>query len=88
MKLPLIFGDYYELYTDKDAFAYCRMYMGEIIIIALNKSSEEINLKLVLPVNLSKDSLTEFKGKIISSKVNELEINVQENSFSIIQANF
>lgn len=88
MKLPLIFGDFYELFSDRDAFAYCRMYMGEIIISAFNKSSEEINLRLLLPVNLSKDSLTAYKGKIISSNANMLEIKVQKNSFSIIQANY
>lgn len=86
--LPMIFGDFHLLYSDKDAFAYSRLYMGEVAICAFNKKSNNVILKLELPVNLIKDNLTEFKGNLINVEGKTIEINIPQNSYTIIQGKF
>ena len=38
--LPLIYGDYVPLWVTKDVFAYARVYMGQQVIVAINKSDQ------------------------------------------------
>lgn len=38
--MPLIYGDYQLLFVDADVYAFSRTYMGERVIIAINKSGE------------------------------------------------
>lgn len=42
--LPLLYGDYRQLYADDKVLAFERTYMGEKVVVALNNSSEDMHL--------------------------------------------
>jgi glycosidase len=69
--MPLIYGDYYPLIVEDDFFVYMRVYMGEYVITALNKSSELKTENISLPLNLM------YNGK------QDMEISVAPYSFKI-----
>ena len=50
--MPLIYGDLYELYSDADLLIYMRIYMGEYVITALNKSERQVDKLIELPFGL------------------------------------
>jgi Glycosidases len=58
--LPLLYGDYYELASGKDYFAYMRIYMGKFIIVFLNCSEEDKDIEVKLPKGLSYDGMSSF----------------------------
>lgn len=50
--MPLMYGDYYELFRSKDVLAYMRIYMGDYVIAILNKSNEAKKVEFTLPLSL------------------------------------
>lgn len=50
--MALLYGDYYELASEKDFFCYMRVYMGSYVIVALNKSAEPMQKEVELPFGL------------------------------------
>ncbi len=50
--MALLYGDYYELEAEEDFFCYIRVYMGEYVIVALNKSAESVQEEVELPFGL------------------------------------
>jgi len=56
--MPLLYGDYFPLLATQDVFIYMRIYLGQYIIVALNKSDLSIDsVRINLPLNLK------YKGK-------------------------
>lgn len=53
--MPLLYGDWYLLSAEKDYLAYMRVYMGEYVLVALNKSSEPVRKVFDLPFGLQYD---------------------------------
>lgn len=51
--MPLMYGDYYELFRSEDILAYMRIYMGEYVILVMNKSGESRKVEFSLPLNLT-----------------------------------
>ncbi len=50
--MALLYGDYYELASEQDFFCYMRVYMGQYVIVALNKSAEAMQKEVELPFGL------------------------------------
>lgn len=50
--MPLLYGDYYLLAADQDYLAYIRVYMGDYVVVALNKSDEPVRKVFDLPFGL------------------------------------
>ncbi len=50
--IALLYGDYYPLVCEKEIFSYIRTYMGQYVLIAMNKSGEKINKTIILPFDL------------------------------------
>lgn len=44
--MPLMYGDYNLLYLTDDVMVYSRTYLGEVVIIGLNNSEEDVNVQL------------------------------------------
>ena len=73
--MPLLYGDWYLLSADKDYLAYMRVYMGEYVLVALNKSSEPVRKVFDLPFGLQYDGsgsvaveTAPFSFSIVNSK--------------------
>jgi len=71
--MPLIYGDYRELYASDDVLAYSRSYMGETVLVVLNKGEESQTLTLSLPCGLAVDGRT------------QCEVTAAPQSYVIIQ---
>ena len=50
--MPLMFGDYFLIAAEKDYMAYIRVYMGDYVVVALNKSDRPVRRTLDLPFGL------------------------------------
>ncbi|MHC1690986.1 MAG: alpha-amylase family glycosyl hydrolase [Bacteroidales bacterium] len=82
--LPLIYGDLFNLFADKDIIAYMRVYMGKAVVIVLNKSDKDQLLELSLPVKIDNDNTESQFGRLISLYDNKMVVEVKANSFAII----
>ena len=50
--IALQFGDYLPLYVDDDVLVYLRTYMGEGVIVAINKAETAVDVDVTIPVGL------------------------------------
>jgi glycosidase len=82
--LPLIYGDLFNLFADKDILAYMRVYMGKAVVIVLNKSDKDQLLELSLPVKIDNDNTESQFGRLISLYDKKMVVEVKANSFAII----
>jgi len=53
--MPLIYGDYKLIHADTDVLAYSRSYMGECVLVVLNKGAEPCTITLPIPCGLTID---------------------------------
>lgn len=44
--MPLLYGDYKQLYVDDNVLAFSRTYMGQVVIVAINNSAEPFSKEL------------------------------------------
>ncbi len=51
--MPLIYGDMLPLYTSADIVAFARIYRGEAVVVAFNKSHESASIEVELPRNVT-----------------------------------
>ena len=42
--MPLLYGDYKQLFVDDNVLVFSRTYMGQVVIVALNNSAESVSL--------------------------------------------
>ncbi|MDD2281583.1 MAG: alpha-amylase family glycosyl hydrolase, partial [Bacteroidales bacterium] len=82
--LPLIYGDLFNLFADKDILAYMRVYMGKAVVIVLNKSDKDQLVELTLPLKIENDNTESQFGRLISLYDNKMVVEVKANSFAII----
>jgi len=84
--LPLIYGDLFPLFVSKDIIAYIRVYMGQFVLVALNKSNEKKSILLNLPF-IPLNNLVDSKfGKFVSLEGNRIEVEVEADSFAILNS--
>ncbi|MBR1809187.1 MAG: hypothetical protein IJ776_07345 [Paludibacteraceae bacterium] len=43
--LPLLYGEYLPVYADKDVLCFRRVYMGNEVLVAINKSGKEVKIE-------------------------------------------
>lgn len=82
--MPLIYGDFIPLVSDNDIIAYMRVYMGQIVIIALNKSDKPLKLDLNIPIDTDISSLKSRTGKIISADSNKITIEIEPRGYTLL----
>jgi glycosidase len=44
--MPLLYGDYKQLYVDDNVLVFSRTYMGQVVIVAINNSAEPFSKEL------------------------------------------
>ena len=82
--LPLIYGDFIELYLTNTEWAYARNYFGEIVITVFNRNLEEKEIKIPLPkIMLNKNYETTF-GSDFSIEDGILTIKVKANGVDVL----
>lgn len=82
--MPLIYGEFIPLVSDNDIIAYMRVYMGQIVIIALNKSDKPLKLDLNIPIDTDISSLKSRTGKIISADSNKITIEIEPRGYTLL----
>ena len=70
--MPLMYGDYYKLFSSKDVLSYIRVYMGNYVILTLNKSDKKENISFKLPLGLT------YNGN------NEISVEINPYEYSVI----
>lgn len=90
-KLELIYGDFEVLECSDKTFVFTRTYFDLISIIAFNKDSKNRKIKIKVPerfkgvqLNSNFDSVFGFMGREEASKLRNLEIDLEPNSFEIL----
>ncbi len=82
--MALIYGDIIPLKISEDIMCYARIYMGEIVIIALNKSGESRTIEVNLPALFSWDNMSSVSGKLVSIGKERAKIEIAPLSYTII----
>lgn len=83
--LSLIYGDYKELYASKDLLIYSRTYMGESIVVALNKSDRAQSNETSLGERVSKGSAELIQGRGCSLNGDRLQLMIDPYSYTIVK---
>ena len=42
--MPLLYGDYRQLYVDDNVLVFSRTYLGQEVVVALNKGAQPVSL--------------------------------------------
>ena len=82
--LPLIYGDMLSLFCDKDVMAFARIYMGEIVVVAYNRSSQVRELKFTLPETLYSGNLHTNFGSDYSLDKNRFNLTLPPYGFEVL----
>lgn len=82
--MPLLYGDYIPLFADDDIISFMRVYLGKIVIVAINKGSEKRTIEVKLPVETDLLTLHARSGKLINSSSNILKIEVESKNYTLI----
>ena len=82
--LPLIYGDMLSLFCDKDVMAFARIYMGEIVVVAYNRSSQVREIKFTLPETLYSGNLHTNFGSDYSLDKNRFNLTLPPYGFEVL----
>ncbi len=83
--LPLVYGDYLPLLSDKKVLAFCRTYFGKIAVVAFNGSDTERKIVMKLPKYYNSVSLkANFGSSFAMGKEGEVIITLKPRSFEIL----
>ena len=82
--MPLIYGDIFPLTISDDLLCYIRVYMGEIVLTAINKSEEKRVVNIKLPISYKGKKVETLSGKLISTDGDSLSLEIDPLSFTII----
>jgi len=82
--MPLIYGDMFPLTITDDTFCYVRVYMGEMVLIAINKGEGKAVIDSHLPIEYTGKRIETISGKLISSDGKKLSIEIEPLSYAII----
>lgn len=82
--MPLLYGDYIPLSTDDQTLVYMRVYMGKVVIIAINKSNLKRTLDINIPFAINTSKFKSSSGKIINSNTNSIKIEVEPINYTLL----
>jgi glycosidase len=84
--LALIYGDFRTLLVDQDVYVFSRVFFNSKAIVIFNKSNQPRELKIKLPQEYYKKSLSANFGSNYKIKDEELTITMAANTFEILVA--
>ena len=82
--LPLIYGDFIELYLTNTEWAYARNYFGEIVITVFNRNLEEKEIQIPLPKMMQDKKYETVFGSDFSIENGILTIKVKGNGVDVL----
>ena len=82
--LPLIYGDFIELYLTNTEWAYARNYFGEIVITVFNRNLEEKEIQIPLPKMMQDKKYETAFGSNFSIEDDILTIKVKGNGVDVL----
>jgi glycosidase len=82
--MPLIYGDIFPLFISDDILCYVRIYMGEIVLTAINKGDKRESIEVDLPISYVGKKVETLSGKLINTDGKSLTIEVEPLSYAII----
>ena len=82
--LPLIYGDIFPLFCDKDVMAFARVYMGETVIAIYNQSGETKHISTTVPDNLDLNGLSAHFGTQYKIDGNMVNLKLPAFRFEIL----
>lgn len=82
--LPLIYGDFIELYLTNTEWAYARNYFGEIVITVFNRNLEEKEIQIPLPKMMQNKKYETAFGSDFSIEDGILTIKVKGNGVDVL----
>lgn len=82
--MPLLYGDFQILSETTDVLVFARVYFGEWVVTALNKSGQAQNVKIKLPSYMAaKDAKANF-GAAVEANGQVLSLSLQPYSFELL----
>jgi len=85
--LEFSYGDFRWLHLEDDVLAYARTYFEDISVVAFNKSNNEVEIQMELPLQYKETKLFDLTNTEIENTDGFITITIQPNSYMIIQTN-
>jgi glycosidase len=82
--LPLTLGDYRLLMANQNAYVFARTYFDKIAVVLFNKSSEQAEISVNLPVRFADTKLSVNFGSAVVKEGSKLTVTISPNSFEIL----
>lgn len=83
--MALLYGDFQPLLVTRDQYVYMRSYFDDVVIVAFNKSGDDVSVDVPLPGRIHPESLTPVFGSLVKKNDNQLTINLEAYSFEILR---
>lgn len=82
--LTLMYGDLIPLISDKDVMAFMRVYMGKVVIVAINKSNEKKRVEFDLPISIERNTFHARHGIFDLSVGKTMSIEIEPRNYALI----
>ena len=82
--IPLIYGDFIPLKAEEDILAYLRVYMGKIVLIAINKSNDIKEVEIKIPFDFEGKKFQLQSGRILSLDDYTITVEIEPRNFVLI----
>lgn len=81
--MALNYGTFEPLVVNDKVYAYLRAYMNDVVVVVFNKSNEDVNVKINIPVQHQNSIIIPIFRKAFSQQGNQIELLLPGNSFEI-----
>ncbi|MBE9484004.1 MAG: alpha-amylase [Bacteroidetes bacterium] len=82
--LPLIYGDFETLLVGEQAYAYCRTYFDDIVIVIMNKGEQAKNLTFEIPDRFLEIGLQSHFGSRPDFQDGKISVTLEPGTFDIL----
>lgn len=83
--MPLMYGDFIELYQKDNVWVFARKYFNQISIVVFNNTSKKENLKISLPEDFDMSNKSALFGVKFKTAGSELNLEALPFSMDLIQ---
>lgn len=85
-EMPLLYGDMTTLFVDHDTWIFARVYLGEVVIAAINNSPAERTFEVALPQLLLDGHAFKphFGGRVEEGHDGSLTLTLAGNAFEVL----
>jgi glycosidase len=82
--MALNYGTFEPLVVNDKVYAYLRAYMNDVVVVVFNKSNDDVNVIINIPVFYQRPLKNAFFEREFSQQNSQIELSIPGNSFEVL----